>query len=107
MWSWAMCSFFRSFARRWNTICRPPVFRPTSFSSGAIIAAAAGRLLAAGMGDSLAKWYEGRPTFDRTPAARLDGTPGVIRIAQVNVHCCRIQSGLKGNAAGVAFCVLF
>jgi glycerol dehydrogenase len=32
-----------------------------------IIAAAPSRLLAAGMGDSLAKWYEGKPTFDQTP----------------------------------------
>ncbi len=33
----------------------------------AIIAAAPSRLLAAGMGDTLAKWYEGKPTYDRTP----------------------------------------
>jgi glycerol dehydrogenase len=33
----------------------------------AIVAAAPSRLLAAGMGDTLAKWYEGKPTYDRTP----------------------------------------
>jgi glycerol dehydrogenase len=33
----------------------------------AVVAAAPSRLLAAGMGDTLAKWYEGKPTFDRTP----------------------------------------
>jgi uncharacterized oxidoreductase len=33
----------------------------------AIVAAAPPRLLAAGMGDTLAKWYEGKPTYDRTP----------------------------------------
>jgi glycerol dehydrogenase len=33
----------------------------------AVIAAAPSRLLAAGLGDTLAKWYEGKPTFDRTP----------------------------------------
>jgi uncharacterized oxidoreductase len=33
----------------------------------AILAAAPSRLLAAGMGDTLAKWYEGKPTYDRTP----------------------------------------
>lgn len=33
----------------------------------AIVAAAPSRLLAAGMGDALAKWYEGKPTYDRTP----------------------------------------
>jgi glycerol dehydrogenase len=33
----------------------------------AIIAAAPSRLLAAGMGDTLAKWYEGKPTYDQTP----------------------------------------
>jgi glycerol dehydrogenase len=32
-----------------------------------IVAAAPSRLLAAGMGDTLAKWYEGKPTFDRAP----------------------------------------
>jgi len=32
-----------------------------------VIAAAPFRLLAAGMGDTLAKWYEGKPTYDRTP----------------------------------------
>ena len=32
-----------------------------------VIAAAPPRLLAAGMGDTLAKWYEGKPTYDRTP----------------------------------------
>jgi glycerol dehydrogenase len=35
-------------------------------ADSAIIAAAPSRLLAAGMGDTLAKWYEGKPTFDRT-----------------------------------------
>jgi glycerol dehydrogenase len=33
----------------------------------AIVAAAPSRLLAAGMGDTLATWYEGKPTYDRTP----------------------------------------
>jgi len=33
----------------------------------AIVAAAPSRLLAAGMGDTLAKWYEGKPTYDQTP----------------------------------------
>lgn len=32
-----------------------------------VVAAAPSRLLAAGMGDTLAKWYEGKPTYDRTP----------------------------------------
>lgn len=33
-----------------------------------IIAQAPGRLLAAGMGDALAKWYEGKPSYERTAA---------------------------------------
>ena len=33
----------------------------------AIVAAAPSRLIAAGMGDTLAKWYEGKPTYDQTP----------------------------------------
>lgn len=32
-----------------------------------IVAAAPSRLLAAGMGDTLAKWYEGKPTYEQTP----------------------------------------
>jgi uncharacterized oxidoreductase len=33
----------------------------------AIVAVAPSRLLAAGMGDTLAKWYEGKPTYDQAP----------------------------------------
>lgn len=37
-------------------------------ADSAVIAAAPPRLLAAGMGDALAKWVEGKPTYDRVPA---------------------------------------
>lgn len=41
-----------------------------------IISRAPARLLAAGMGDALAKWYEGKPTYDR-----LDGYDSTIESA--------------------------
>jgi glycerol dehydrogenase len=98
----------------------------------AIIAAAPSRLLAAGMGDSLAKWYEGKPTFDQTPdpspsleaalalstqikeaifrvgpAAKRDvdagrNSPSVEKMIEVNILMAGIIGGIGGNTFRVA-----
>ena len=98
----------------------------------AIVAAAPARLLAAGMGDALAKWYEGKPTYDRradpTPALRsamllstelketLFGcglqamrdatagacTPAVERVVETNLLVTGLISGIGGNDFRVA-----
>lgn len=98
----------------------------------AVLAAAPSQLLAAGMGDTLAKWYEGRPTFDRTPdpppslqaalalstqaretifecglAAKRDGdagrnSPAVEKMIETNILMAGIISGIGGKTFRVA-----
>lgn len=98
----------------------------------AILAAAPSRLLAAGMGDTLAKWYEGKPTFDGTAdpapslqaamtlstqvketifqfglAAKRDGdagrgSPAVEKMIEANILMAGIISGIGGRTFRVA-----
>ncbi len=97
-----------------------------------IVAAAPARLLASGMGDSLAKWYEGKPTYERVaapspaleaamllstrlketlfgcgPQAMRDAaagacTPAVERVVEANLLMTGIVSGVGGDAFRVA-----
>lgn len=46
-----------------------------------IIAQAPVRLLTAGMGDALAKWYEGKPSYERTPDDNDTATQGAMNLA--------------------------
>jgi len=101
-------------------------------ADSAVIAAAPVRLLAAGMGDALAKWFEGKPTYDRVAdpgpalqaAMRLSTqvreilfdcgrqamrdaaagacTPAVERAIEANLLMTGLISGLGGNSFRVA-----
>jgi glycerol dehydrogenase len=98
----------------------------------AVVAAAPVRLLAAGMGDALAKWYEGKPTYERNPdpnpalqgamllstrlketlfafglqamrdAAAGACTPAVERVIETNLLMTGLISGIGGDAFRVA-----
>ena len=98
----------------------------------AIVAAAPSRLIAAGMGDTLAKWYEGKPTYDQTPdpqpslqaalalstqvkeaifdcgrAAKQDvdagqNSPAVEKMIEANILIAGIIGGIGGRTFRVA-----
>jgi glycerol dehydrogenase len=98
----------------------------------AVVAAAPARLLASGMGDALAKWYEGKPTYERIaapgpaleaamllstrvketlfgcgPQAMRDAaagacTPTVERVIEANLLMTGIISGVGGDSFRVA-----
>jgi glycerol dehydrogenase len=97
-----------------------------------IVAAAPSRLIAAGMGDTLAKWYEGKPTYDQTPdpapslqaalalsiqaketifecgrAAKQDvdagrNSPAVEKMIEANILMAGIIGGIGGRTFRVA-----
>ncbi|MFO7709121.1 MAG: iron-containing alcohol dehydrogenase family protein [Desulfobacterales bacterium] len=73
----------------------------------AIIAAAPSRLLSAGMGDALAKFYEGKPTFDRTPQP-LPALEAALRLsAQVKetIMDCGLEAKRDVDAGKATFVV--
>ena len=60
----------------------------------AIVAAAPSRLLAAGMGDTLAKWYEGKPTYDQTPdpSPSLQGALSLATQVKETIFDCGLEA---------------
>jgi len=61
----------------------------------AILASAPSRLLAAGMGDTVAKWYEGKPTYDQTPDPSPSLQAALALSTQVNETI--FECGLKAK----------
>ena len=66
----------------------------------AIVAAAPSRLIAAGMGDTLAKWYEGKPTYDRTPDPSPSLQAALALSAQVkeSIFDCGLEAKRDADA---------
>ena len=66
----------------------------------AIVAAAPSRLLAAGMGDTLAKWYEGKPTFDRTvaPSPSLQAALALSTQIKETIFECGVEAKRQADS---------
>ncbi|MCU0564768.1 MAG: iron-containing alcohol dehydrogenase [Desulfobacterales bacterium] len=68
-----------------------------------VVAAAPARLLAAGIGDSLAKWYEGKPTYERVAAPSPALEAAMLLSARLKETLFECGSPAMRDAGGDAF----